>query len=177
MKSQDKIKKLIRVILTILLSVHLVIIVMQGLIPSKSTIMKKLSPWIYDYTLMTGCKQNWPMFTTIPLYHSHHVELEVVDSNKNTFRLGPSIPGLKKYNHSYLRYHTTFSRMRTNTYKLYMNAYMENAKRMIEQEHNIKVRSLTMIFAYEKLQKLYVIRRKKEMVKSHEIQIGPYTWD
>ena len=116
------------------------------------------------------------MFTTIPYYHRHQAQLEVIDSTGRVFTVGPVLPFFTPYDTSYHRYHTTFSRMRSKRYKRYMNAYMNNAKLSLEKELQITVTSLTLKLEYEKLRTLKEMRKDGEMTVEKNIDIGPYTW-
>jgi hypothetical protein len=93
-------------------------------VPAQSALRPVSQAFLY-YEELTGIWQSWDMFTTVTYLHGYEITLEVTESDGQTRRAGPILPGLANYDHA-VRSETLFLRVvGDGDYAGYLEGYTE----------------------------------------------------
>lgn len=93
----------------------------------------------HAYEVLTGSKQNWNMFGTIPSLRDYHVRLVITDADGKERGLGPLLPGFQDYPlPERARLYNLFERMLDGTMgEDVRDAYLRRVDKELVDEHRI----------------------------------------
>ena len=109
------------------LTLHCAVILLHVAGLEANNLLQPVSELASDYLSLTGCRQHWAVFSSIPFYHDYRVELEVLDASGRRRSVGPILPSLTAYERGSIRYLKVFEYLAGSEQKLLLSEYLQNA--------------------------------------------------
>lgn len=103
-----------------------------SLIPKKSALRTVVLPAFESYNKVTGTRQGWGMFNTIPWDEDYDVRVMATTWDGKDCEYGFVLPGLREKN-DHERIHKLFNTLGKDNYSIYRDAYLANLGKRIAE--------------------------------------------
>ena len=126
-----------------------------------------------QYRHLTGTRQDWKMFSSIPRALDKTVTVEIRDAAGEPTVVGPILPGLEPLDiHSRVRYHSLLVRMMASD-SICLGGYVEAIERAVVESHGADAREFSVITETEFIRLIKKINEDGKMTVRQVDELGP----